>query len=113
MIRSTGVATRNVHIVLLELDLAGRLQRHGQRPPSAAIGFFAVGLFERHIDQIGEERHLGAVGDQSQPFKPPGGSAPAHRWMGLHCLLEAGLRTLPFHSALFRADQSPGPPPNR
>ena len=30
LIRATGVATRKVHIVLLELDLAGRLQRHGQ-----------------------------------------------------------------------------------
>ena len=74
---------------------------------------FVIGLFERHIDQIGEERHLGAVGDQSQPFEqrdvlPPAAScrsAPAHR------LLEAGLRTLPFYSALFRADQSPAPPP--
>jgi DNA processing protein len=31
LIRSTGIATRKVHIVLLELDLAGRLQRHGQQ----------------------------------------------------------------------------------
>jgi len=31
LIRSTGVETRKVHIVLLELDLAGRLQRHGQQ----------------------------------------------------------------------------------
>ncbi len=31
LIRATGVATRKVHIVLLELDLAGRLQRHGQQ----------------------------------------------------------------------------------
>lgn len=31
LIRVTGVATRKVHIVLLELDLAGRLQRHGQQ----------------------------------------------------------------------------------
>jgi len=31
LIRTTGVATRKVHIVLLELDLAGRLQRHGQQ----------------------------------------------------------------------------------
>jgi DNA processing protein len=30
-IRSTRVETRRVHIVLLELDLAGRLQRHGQQ----------------------------------------------------------------------------------
>jgi DNA processing protein len=29
LIRATGVETRKVHIVLLELDLAGRLQRHG------------------------------------------------------------------------------------
>jgi len=31
LIRATGVATRIVHIVLLELDLAGRLQRHGRQ----------------------------------------------------------------------------------
>jgi DNA processing protein len=31
IIRSTGLGTREVHIVLLELDLAGRLQRHGQQ----------------------------------------------------------------------------------
>lgn len=31
LIRTTGIATRKVHIVLLELDLAGRLQRHGQQ----------------------------------------------------------------------------------
>lgn len=31
VIRMTGIATRKVHIVLLELDLAGRLERHGQQ----------------------------------------------------------------------------------
>jgi DNA processing protein len=31
LIRATGIATRKVQIVLLELDLAGRLQRHGQQ----------------------------------------------------------------------------------
>jgi DNA processing protein len=31
IIRATGLETRNVHIVLLELDLAGRLQRHGRQ----------------------------------------------------------------------------------
>ena len=31
LIRTTGIATRKVHIVLLKLDLAGRLQRHGQQ----------------------------------------------------------------------------------
>jgi len=31
LIRMTGLATRKVHIVLLELDLAGRLERHGQQ----------------------------------------------------------------------------------
>jgi DNA processing protein len=31
LIRTTGIATRKVQIVLLELDLAGRLQRHGQQ----------------------------------------------------------------------------------
>jgi DNA processing protein len=31
LIRATGLDARKVHIVLLELDLAGRLQRHGQQ----------------------------------------------------------------------------------
>jgi len=31
LIRATRLPARKVHIVLLELDLAGRLQRHGQR----------------------------------------------------------------------------------
>jgi DNA processing protein len=31
LIRATGLSMRKVHIVLLELDLAGRLQRHGQQ----------------------------------------------------------------------------------
>jgi len=31
LIRTTGLETRKVDIVLLELDLAGRLQRHGQQ----------------------------------------------------------------------------------
>jgi len=31
LIRVTGVETRKVHIILLELDLAGRLQRHGRQ----------------------------------------------------------------------------------
>lgn len=31
LIRTTGVPARKVHIVLLELDLAGRLQRHGRQ----------------------------------------------------------------------------------
>ena len=31
LIRATGVSTRKVHVVLLELGLAGRLQRHGQQ----------------------------------------------------------------------------------
>ena len=31
LIRATGVENRKVHIVLLELDLAGRLQRHGRQ----------------------------------------------------------------------------------
>jgi DNA processing protein len=31
VIRTTGLEARKVHIVLLELDLAGRLQRHGQQ----------------------------------------------------------------------------------
>jgi len=31
LIRTTGIETRKAHIVLLELDLAGKLQRHGQQ----------------------------------------------------------------------------------
>jgi DNA processing protein len=31
LIRATGIETRKVHVVLLELDLAGRLQRHGRQ----------------------------------------------------------------------------------
>jgi DNA processing protein len=31
LIRATGVETRKVHIILLDLDLAGRLQRHGRQ----------------------------------------------------------------------------------
>ena len=37
LIRTTGIATRKVHIVLLELDLAGRLQRHGQQLVSLKV----------------------------------------------------------------------------
>ena len=37
LIRATGVPTRKVHIVLLELDLAGRLQRHGQQLVSLKV----------------------------------------------------------------------------
>jgi DNA processing protein len=37
LIRATGVETRKVHIVLLELDLAGRLQRHGQQLVSLRV----------------------------------------------------------------------------
>ena len=37
LIRATGVETRKVHIVLLELDLAGRLQRHGQQLVSLQV----------------------------------------------------------------------------
>jgi len=38
LIRTTGLETRKVHIVLLELDLAGRLQRHGQQLVSLTEG---------------------------------------------------------------------------
>ena len=37
LIRTSGVETRKVHIVLLELDLAGRLQRHGQQLVSLQV----------------------------------------------------------------------------
>ena len=37
LIRATGVTTRKDHIVLLELDLAGRLQRHGQQLVSLKV----------------------------------------------------------------------------
>lgn len=35
--RATGIAVRKVHIVLLELDLAGKLQRHGQQLVSLVV----------------------------------------------------------------------------
>lgn len=38
LIRATGLETRKVHIVLLELDLAGRLQRHGHQLVSLTEG---------------------------------------------------------------------------
>jgi DNA processing protein len=38
LIRATGLDARAVHIVLLELDLAGRLQRHGQQLVSLIDG---------------------------------------------------------------------------
>lgn len=38
LIRTTRLAARDVHIVLLELDLAGRLQRHGQQLVSLIDG---------------------------------------------------------------------------
>ena len=38
IIRSTGLGARDVHIVLLELDLAGRLQRHGRQLVSLIDG---------------------------------------------------------------------------
>jgi len=37
LIRATGVTTRKDHIVLLELDLAGRLQRQGQQLVSLKV----------------------------------------------------------------------------
>ena len=37
LIRATGLETKKVHIVLLELDLAGRLQRHGQQLVSLQV----------------------------------------------------------------------------
>jgi DNA protecting protein DprA len=46
--------------------------RQSARSPLGRIGLFAVGLFQRDIDQIGEERHLGAVGDQSQTLEQRG-----------------------------------------
>jgi DNA processing protein len=38
LIRATQLSARDVHIVLLELDLAGRLQRHGQQLVSLIDG---------------------------------------------------------------------------
>jgi DNA processing protein len=38
LIRTTRLSARDVHIVLLELDLAGRLQRHGQQLVSLIDG---------------------------------------------------------------------------
>ena len=50
------------------IELASSDAPEGRRP-SAAIGLFGVGLFERHIDEICKERQLGALGDQSQPLE--------------------------------------------
>jgi hypothetical protein len=64
--------------VLLELDLAGRLQRHGQqwcpcgsneREALVAIALLVIGFFQRNIDQIGKKRHVAATGDHSQPLE--------------------------------------------
>jgi DNA processing protein len=38
LIRTTGLGARDAHIVLLELDLAGRLQCHGQQLVSLVDG---------------------------------------------------------------------------
>jgi DNA processing protein len=38
LIRTTRLSARDVHIVLLELDLAGRLQRHGKQLVSLIDG---------------------------------------------------------------------------
>lgn len=69
LIRATGLPARKVHIVPLELDLAGRLQRHAttcvanRALTSLAVrGLLVIGFFERYVQQIGEERHLRALG---------------------------------------------------
>jgi hypothetical protein len=65
-------------------------------------GFFVVGLFERHVEQTGEEGHLGAVSDHSQALKQRGdifGGLLARKLLpltGPNRLLEAGRWTLPF-----------------
>jgi predicted Rossmann fold nucleotide-binding protein DprA/Smf involved in DNA uptake len=53
LVRTTGIAVRKVHIVLLELDLAGRLQQHGQQLVFA-----------------GRERRLTAASLFPRPFDP-------------------------------------------
>src|SRR6186997_2805194 len=80
VIRATRLPARKVHIVLLELDLARRLQRHGQQLVSltgTGMGnslccyrnliplvraLFVVGLLKSHVEQINQERHLRPVG---------------------------------------------------
>jgi DNA processing protein len=77
LIRATGVETRKVHIVLLELDLAFGYSVTGSslclcgydKTASVAIGLFVIGLFQCDIDQIGQERHLAAAGDRSEAFE--------------------------------------------
>ncbi len=73
--RVTGVSVRKVHIVLLELDLAGKLQRHGQQLVSlnrerglvlVLSRAFNLGLFFGHGEQIGNERKSSSLGDGFQ-----------------------------------------------
>ena len=73
--RATGVAVRKVHIVLLELDLAGKLQRHGQQLVSLIEGglassfvprAFDLRLFLGHGEQIGNEGQSRGLGDRLQ-----------------------------------------------
>ena len=91
--RATGIAVRKVHIVLLELDLAGKLQRHGQQLVSlieperveAQASFFPRAfpvLFLGHGKKIGNQRQSCGLDDRFQ-FLEQGrnvvrGLAPRH-----------------------------------
>ncbi|MEZ0278960.1 MAG: hypothetical protein ACAH04_07145 [Methylibium sp.] len=94
LIRATGVENRKVHIVLLELDLAGRLQRHGRQLVSLidalrlARRFGALCLLERHGDERGEERQVRVVGHEPQAgraalrySRPPPGAWGVPGWL--------------------------------
>ena len=101
IIRFTGLPARVVHVVLLELDLAGRIERHAGPARVAAVssrrsacrrrllrasspcGRFRLrwpraSLQNHHVDQIGEKRKFVGVGDSGEParlqgdvFRPP------------------------------------------
>jgi hypothetical protein len=70
--RATGIAVRKVHIVLLELDLAGKLQRHGRQlvsligedQPSVVPRALDLRLFFCHGEQIGNHWKSRSLGDR-------------------------------------------------
>ena len=89
IIRFTGLPARLVHVVLLELDLAGRIERHRasayrcvrrappvRRPDADAAGIrlarLAPGLEHRHVDQIGEQREVVGVRHAREPARLDG-----------------------------------------
>lgn len=74
ILRCTGIKTRKLHIILLELDLAGRLQRHPRQLVSLIdpkpgptlprpLGLFLIRgnllcFFQGHPDVIGQIGHI-------------------------------------------------------